>query len=55
MLSKTALESSGSHIFLLDALTYVFVYYDAEVDPSTPFPPPKDSKYHKVILPVWNH
>ncbi|XXG62785.1 hypothetical protein AAC387_Pa05g1092 [Persea americana] len=41
-LSRAALLTSGSPIFLLDAFTNIIVYYSSTVDPSLPFPPPQD-------------
>ncbi|KAJ4747675.1 Protein transport protein Sec24-like [Rhynchospora pubera] len=41
-LSRAALITSGSPIFLLDAFTDIIVYYSSTADPSLPFPPPHD-------------
>ncbi|GAB4824695.1 Protein transport protein S23 D [Ancistrocladus abbreviatus] len=41
-LSRAALITSGSPIFLLDAFTTLIVFYSATADPALPFPPPHD-------------
>ncbi|WOL03496.1 protein transport protein SEC23-like [Canna indica] len=41
-LSRAALITSGSPIFLLDAFTNLIVYYSPTADASIPFPPPHD-------------
>ena len=42
-LSKSALETSGSTIFLIDALTLICIFYLEKAEAE--FPPPKDSTY----------
>uniref|UniRef100_A0A452Z7N8 Sec23/Sec24 helical domain-containing protein n=1 Tax=Aegilops tauschii subsp. strangulata TaxID=200361 RepID=A0A452Z7N8_AEGTS len=49
-LSRAALTMSESPIFLLDAFTNLVVYYSSTADPSLPFPPPHDCKYHPFTI-----
>ncbi|XP_072965546.1 protein transport protein SEC23 D-like [Typha angustifolia] len=48
-LSRAALSTSGSPIFLLDAFTNIIVYYSSAADPSLPFPPPQDCLLRTTI------
>ncbi|KAK9156767.1 hypothetical protein Scep_003341 [Stephania cephalantha] len=48
-LSRAALLTSGSPIFLLDAFTTLIVYYSSTADPSIPFPPPHDCLLRTTI------
>ncbi|KAF3332055.1 protein transport protein SEC23-like protein [Carex littledalei] len=48
-LSRAALITSGSPIFLLDAFTDIIVYYSSTADPSLPFPPPHDCLLRATI------
>ncbi|GAB2285548.1 Protein transport protein S23 D [Dionaea muscipula] len=48
-LSRAALTTSGSPIFLLDAFTVLIVFYSATADPSLPFPPPHDCLLRAAI------
>ncbi|XP_020092690.1 protein transport protein Sec24-like At3g07100 isoform X1 [Ananas comosus] len=48
-LSRAALITSGSPIFLLDAFTNLIVYYSSSADPSLPFPPPHDCLLRMTI------
>ncbi|KAK9170393.1 hypothetical protein Syun_002533 [Stephania yunnanensis] len=48
-LSRAALLTSGSPIFLLDAFTALIVYYSSTADPSLPFPPPHDCLLRTTI------
>ncbi|CAA7397033.1 unnamed protein product [Spirodela intermedia] len=48
-LSRAALITSGSPIFLLDAFTNLVVYYSSSADASIPFPPPQDCALRTVI------
>ncbi|KAK9122802.1 hypothetical protein Sjap_012404 [Stephania japonica] len=48
-LSRAALLTSGSPIFLLDAFTTLIVYYSSTADPSLPFPPPHDCLLRTTI------
>lgn len=43
-LSRTALLTSGSPIFFLDAFTTLVVFYSSTADPILPYPPPHDCK-----------
>ncbi|KAG0481046.1 hypothetical protein HPP92_011613 [Vanilla planifolia] len=48
-LSRAALLTSGSPIFLLDAFTNLIVYYSTTADPNIPFPPPHDCLLRSTI------
>ncbi|THU68747.1 hypothetical protein C4D60_Mb08t07110 [Musa balbisiana] len=48
-LSRAALVTSGSPIFLLDAFTNIIVYYSPTADSSIPFPPPHDCLLRATI------
>ncbi|PKU60093.1 protein transport protein SEC23 [Dendrobium catenatum] len=48
-LSRAALITSGSPIFLLDAFTNLIVYYSPTADPSLPFPPPHDCLLRSTV------
>ncbi|GLT63882.1 hypothetical protein SLA2020_364130 [Shorea laevis] len=48
-LSRAALITSGSPIFLLDAFTTLIVFYSSTADPSLPFPPPHDCLLRTTI------
>lgn len=48
-LSRAALITSGSPIFLLDAFTTLIVFYSSTADPSLPFPPPHDCLLRETI------
>ncbi|XP_057534078.1 protein transport protein SEC23 D [Amaranthus tricolor] len=48
-LSRAALITSGSPIFLLDAFTTLIVFYSSTADPSLPFPPPQDCLLRATI------
>jgi hypothetical protein len=48
-LSRAALVSSGSPIFLLDTFTSLVVYYVAGYPPGLPFPPPQHSLLRRTI------
>lgn len=48
-LSRAALITSGSPIFLLDAFTTLIVFYSSTADPSLPFPPPQDCLLRTTI------
>ncbi|XP_042463000.1 protein transport protein sec24-like [Zingiber officinale] len=48
-LSRAALLTSGSPIFLLDAFTNLIVYYSPSADLSLPFPPPHDCLLRTTI------
>ncbi|XP_031266073.1 protein transport protein Sec24-like At3g07100 [Pistacia vera] len=48
-LSRAALITSGSPIFLLDVFTTIIVYYSSTADPSIPFPPPQDCLLRTTI------
>ncbi|KAG6496507.1 hypothetical protein ZIOFF_044374 [Zingiber officinale] len=48
-LSRAALLTSGSPIFLLDAFTNLIVYYTPSADLSIPFPPPHDCLLRTTI------
>ncbi|GMH12173.1 hypothetical protein Nepgr_014014 [Nepenthes gracilis] len=48
-LSRAALITSGSPIFLLDAFTVLIVFYSSTADPSLPFPPPHDCLLRMTI------
>ncbi|XP_020578173.1 protein transport protein SEC23 [Phalaenopsis equestris] len=48
-LSRAALITSGSPIFLLDAFTNLIVYYSPTADPSLPFPPPQDCLLRSTV------
>ncbi|KAI3798390.1 hypothetical protein L1987_33665 [Smallanthus sonchifolius] len=49
LLSRAALLTSGSPIFLLDAFTTLVVYYSSTADPMLPYPPPQDCLLRKTI------
>lgn len=49
-LSRAALITSGSPIFLLDAFTNLIVYYSSSAEPSLPFPPPHDCRHSITVL-----
>lgn len=42
-LSRAALVTSGSPIFLMDAFTAIIVFYSPAAPPDLPFPPPQNS------------
>lgn len=44
-LSRAALITSGSPIFLLDAFTTIVVFYAPNAPPDLPYPPPQGSEY----------
>ncbi|KAL8138195.1 hypothetical protein V2J09_004196 [Rumex salicifolius] len=48
-LSRAALITSDSPIFLLDAFTTLIVFYSSTADPSLPFPPPQDCLLRETI------
>lgn len=48
-LSRAALITSGSPIFLLDAFTTLIVFYSSTADSSLPFPPPHDCLLRETI------
>eukprot|EP00898_Chlorokybus_atmophyticus_P008263 jgi/Chlat1/8438/Chrsp80S07919 len=48
-LSRAALTTSNSPIFLLDAYTVLIVYYASTAPPDMPFPPPQQSLLRKTI------
>ncbi|KAL5832576.1 hypothetical protein ACOSQ3_016250 [Xanthoceras sorbifolium] len=48
-LSRAALITSGSPIFLLDAFTTIIVFYSSTADPAIPFPPPQDCLLRTTI------
>ncbi|KMT05478.1 hypothetical protein BVRB_7g176030 [Beta vulgaris subsp. vulgaris] len=48
-LSRAALITSGSPIFLLDAFTTLIVFYSSTADPALPFPPPHDCSLRTTI------
>eukprot|EP00850_Spirogloea_muscicola_P012002 SM000076S21823 [mRNA] locus=s76:484591:488610:+ [translate_table: standard] len=48
-LSRAALVTSGSPIFLLDAFTTLIVYYAPSATADMPFPPPHDSLLRNTI------
>lgn len=48
-LSRAALITSGSPIFLLDAFTTLIVFYSSTADPGLPFPPPHDCLLRTTI------
>ncbi|KAL9235423.1 hypothetical protein vseg_010181 [Gypsophila vaccaria] len=48
-LSRAALITSGSPIFLLDAFTTLIVFYASTADPQLPFPPPQDCLLRTTI------
>ncbi|GAB2233945.1 hypothetical protein Droror1_Dr00003175 [Drosera rotundifolia] len=48
-LSRAALITSGSPIFLLDAFTALIVFYSSTAGPSLPFPPPHDCLLRTTI------
>lgn len=48
-LSRAALITSGSPIFLVDAFTTIIVFYSSTADPTLPFPPPQDCLLRTTI------
>ncbi|XP_071697944.1 protein transport protein SEC23 D-like isoform X2 [Rutidosis leptorrhynchoides] len=48
-LSRAALLTSESPIFLLDAFTFVIVFYSSTADPTLPYPPPRDCLLRTAI------
>ncbi|PIN00483.1 Vesicle coat complex COPII, subunit SEC24/subunit SFB2 [Handroanthus impetiginosus] len=48
-LSRAALITSGSPIFLLDAFTTLIVFYSSTADAALPFPPPHDCLLRTTI------
>lgn len=48
-LSRAALITSGSPIFLLDAFTTLIVFYSSTADATLPFPPPHDCLLRTTI------
>ncbi|KAF3439416.1 hypothetical protein FNV43_RR17694 [Rhamnella rubrinervis] len=48
-LSRAALITSGSPIFLLDAFTTMIVFYSSTADPTLQFPPPHDCLLRTTI------
>lgn len=58
-LSRAALITSGSPIFLLDAFTTLIVFYSSTASAAIPFPPPQDCKWCFINLflstekPLW--
>ncbi|KAL7127110.1 hypothetical protein ABFS83_14G233400 [Erythranthe nasuta] len=48
-LSRAALITSGSPIFLLDAFTHLIVFYSSTAGATMPFPPPQDCLLRSTI------
>jgi len=48
-LSRAALITSGSPIFLMDTFTSIIVYYAPNAPPELPFPPPQNSKLRQAV------
>jgi hypothetical protein len=48
-LSRAALITSGSPIFLLDSFTSIIVYYAPNAPASLPYPPPQTSALRQTI------
>ena len=48
-MSRAALITSGSPIFLLDSFTSIIVYYAPNAPASLPYPPPQTSALRQTI------